>query len=48
MNSGVQEQVMRVEVAEIEDRGFKRLCEGRIEKCRYLDIDAKIALVSCL
>lgn len=32
---------MRVGAVETEESRFKRLCEGRIEKCRYVDTEAK-------
>lgn len=43
-----ESKVMRVGATEIKEDGFKRLCEGRLKKCQYLDMEAKMALVSRL
>lgn len=43
-----ESKVMRVGAMEMKEDGFKRLCEGRLENCQYLDMAAKMALVSRL
>lgn len=43
-----ESKVMRVGAVEMKGDGFKRLCEGRLEKCQYLDMVAKMALVTRL